>query len=82
MRIVIVGCGNIGTTIVGNLVAEGHDVIAVDENPNIITEITNTYDTMGVCGNGVDCETLSEAEVEKAELFISVTGSDEFNMIS
>ena len=82
MRIIIVGCGSIGTAIIGDLVSEGHDVIAVDENPNIITEITNTYDTIGVCGNGVDCETLSEAEVEKAELFVSVTGSDEFNMLS
>lgn len=82
MRIVIVGCGNIGSTIVKNLVAEGHDVIAVDENAAIIAEITNSYDAMGVCGNGVDCETLMEAEVEKAELFVSATGSDEFNMLS
>ena len=82
MKIIIVGCGNIGTTIVGNLVAEGHDVIAVDENANIIADLTNMYDTMGVCGNGVDCETLSEAGVETAELFVSVTGSDEFNMLS
>ena len=82
MRIIIVGCGNIGATIVESLVAEGHDVIAIDEDPNAIAEIANAYDTMGVCGNGVDCETLSEAEVEKAELFVSVTGSDEFNMLS
>ena len=82
MRIIIVGCGNIGMTIVENLIAEGHEVIAVDEDPSIIAEVTNAYDTMGVCGNGVDCETLSEAEVEKAELFVSVTGSDEFNMLS
>ena len=82
MRIVIIGCGNIGTTIVENLVSEGHDVIVVDENADIVSTITNSYDVMGVCGNGVDCETLTEAEVEKAELFISVTGSDEFNMLS
>ena len=82
MRIIVVGCGNIGTTILQSLIAEGHDVIAVDENPNTIAEVTNAYDAMGVCGNGVDCETLSEAEVEKAELFVSVTGSDEFNMLS
>ena len=82
MRIIIVGCGKIGTTIIASLVNEGHDVVAVDDNPDIIADITNTYDAMGVCGNGADCETLAEAEVEKAELFVSVTGSDELNMLS
>ena len=82
MRIIIVGCGKIVTTIIASLVKEGHDVVAVDDNPDIIADITNTYDAMGVCGNGADCETLAEAEVEKAELFVSVTGSDELNMLS
>lgn len=37
---------------------------------------------MGVCGNGADYETLEEAEINKANLFISATGSDELNMLS
>lgn len=82
MRIIVVGCGNIGMTIIESLIAEGHDVVAVDEIPEVIASITNAYDIMGVSGNGVDCETLEEAEVAKTELFISVTGSDEFNMLS
>lgn len=82
MRIIIVGCGKIGTTIVASLVGEGHDVVVVDGNPDIIAEVTNIYDAMGVCGNGTDCDTLAEAEVDKAELFVSVTGSDELNMLS
>lgn len=82
MRIIVVGCGKIGTTIVESFVAEGHDVVAVDNNPAIIAEITNIYDVIGVCGNGVDCEPLQEAEVEKAELLVAVTGSDEQNMLS
>lgn len=82
MNIVIVGCGKIGTTILSSLVAEGHDVIAIDSNPKVINEITNIYDAIGVCGNGNDCETLSEAGIDKAELFVAVTGSDEMNMLS
>lgn len=82
MRIIIVGCGKIGNTIVSSLVSEGHDVIAVDDDPDAIADITNTFDVMGVCGNGADCETLNEAEVEKAELLVAVTGSDEMNMLS
>ncbi len=82
MKIVIVGCGKIGTAFVSNLIKEGHDVVAVDSNNDVITQITNIYDAMAVCGNGADSDTLYEAGVENCELFISTTGSDELNMLS
>ncbi|MBQ7836690.1 MAG: Trk system potassium transporter TrkA [Clostridia bacterium] len=82
MRIIIAGCGKIGTTIIDSLVKEGHDVVAIDDNNDIVTEISNIFDIMCVCGSGADHETLSEAGVEKAEMFVAVTGSDELNMLS
>ena len=82
MRIIIFGCGNIGTTVISCLIAEGHDIIAIDRNRNVITEITNIYDVIGLCGNGADCDTLNEAKVENCDMFIAVTGSDELNMLS
>ena len=81
MNIIIVGGGKIGTTILENLVKEGHNVVAVDSDPKVTEMLSNQYDVMCVCGNGVDNETLSEAGVEKAQLLIAVTGSDEFNML-
>ena len=41
MNIIVVGCGKIGTTILASLVAEGHDIVAIDENPDVLTEIAN-----------------------------------------
>ncbi len=82
MRIIIVGCGKIGTTILASLVAEGHDILALDSDPTVLTEITNIYDVMTLCGNGVDCDVLAEADTEQADLFVAVTGSDELNMLS
>ncbi len=82
MNITVVGCGKIGSTILSSLVSEGHDMIAIDNDPAVVEEITNIYDVMGVCGNGVDCDTLSEANIEKSDLFIAATGSDELNMLS
>ena len=82
MNIIIVGCGKVGVSILSSLVAEGHDVTAVDSNSEVIEELTNVYDVMGVCGNGVDYETLEEAQVEQAELFVASTKSDELNMLS
>ena len=64
-----------------NLEAEGHDITVVDRNQKVINEVSNIYDVMCVCGNGVDNDTLSEAEVSKADLLISVTDSDEINML-
>ena len=82
MKIIVVGCGKVGTSIISSLVSEGHDVVAIDASANVIEEIGNIYDVMCVCGSGTDCETLSEAGADKAELFVAVTGSDEFNMLS
>ncbi len=82
MKIIIFGCGKIGTTIISCLLAEGHDIIAVDNDRNVITEVTNIYDVIGVCGNGADCDTLMEADVYSCDMFIAVTGSDELNMLS
>ena len=82
MKILVVGCGKIGTTIVASLSAEGHDVTAIDRDPAVLEEITNTYDVMGVCGNGADHDVLREADAAHAELFVAVTDSDDNNMLS
>lgn len=81
MRIIIVGCGEIGETILSGLVAEGHDVVAMDENGGVLDAITNIYDVIGVCGNGVDLEALHDAGVERADVLVAVTSSDEKNML-
>lgn len=82
MKVIVVGCGKIGTTILQSLVAEEHDVIAVDSNPDVTGSIANIYDVMCVTGNGTDYDTLSDAGAKDAELFIAVTASDELNMLS
>ena len=82
MRVVIVGSGKIGQFMVHSLVSEGHDVVVVDNDAKVVEEVTNQYDVMAVCGNGVDWETLEEAGVAQAELVAAVTDSDEKNMLS
>ena len=81
MKIVIVGCGKIGTAIIANLVDEGHNVVAVDSDPKVLENISNIYDVMSVCGSGTDCDTLNEAGVDHTELIVAVTDSDELNML-
>jgi trk system potassium uptake protein TrkA len=82
MNIIVAGVGKIGLAVICTLVNEGHDVTVIDSEAEIIANVTNIYDVIGVCGNCADCETLEEAGVENAELFICFTDSDEMNMLS
>ena len=82
MNIIVAGCGKIGTSVISRLVLEGHDVVAVDESADVITEVTNIYDIMGVTGNAADCDTLSEAGAQNADMFVAMMDSDELNMLS
>ena len=82
MKIIVVGCGKIGSSIIGDLVSEGHDIVAVDEKADVAESMGNIYEVMSVCGNGADCETLSEAGAERADMLIACTDSDEMNMLS
>lgn len=82
MKITVAGCGKIGKTIIENLLSEGHEVVCIDNSPEVIEELTNIYDVMCICGNAADCDILTEAGVGESELFISVAGSDENNMLS
>lgn len=82
MKIVIVGCGKVGEALIASLVKENHEVVAVDKSEEKISEINNIYDVMAVHGIGTDCEILAQAGVDKADMFVAVTGSDELNMLS
>ncbi len=82
MKIIVTGCGKTGVAAIESLVSEGHDVIAIDNRLEAIEEIRDIYDIMCLCSNGADYNTLTEAGIEEADMFIAVTGSDELNMLS
>ena len=82
MKIIIAGCGKVGDIIIKNLTAEGHDVTVVDNDASVLQTISNTYDVICIHGNCTDYDSLCEAEVGSADMFVAVTGSDELNMLS
>ena len=81
LKIIIVGCGKVGSTLVEQLCKEGHDVTIIDVNQDKIHELTNWYDIMGVVGNGASYSTQKEAGIDSTDLLIAVTGSDELNLL-
>lgn len=81
MKIIIVGCGNVGVTLAEQLCKEGHDITVVDTREQLVENIVNSCDVLGVVGNGASFNVLSEANVQSAHLLIAVTGSDELNLL-
>lgn len=81
LRIIIVGCGKVGATLIEQLSREGHDITIIDKNAQKIQELTNLYDVMGIVGNGASYSTQMEAGIEESDLIIAVTDSDELNLL-
>ncbi|HIX65404.1 MAG TPA: Trk system potassium transporter TrkA [Candidatus Anaerotruncus excrementipullorum] len=82
MYIVIVGIGKVGSTVAAYLSREGeHEVVVVDKNPDIVERMANNYDVLGFCGNGAAPEIQQEAGMNKADLVVAMTSSDEFNIL-
>lgn len=82
MRIVVVGLGKVGRALTAQLAAEGHDLVVIDQNGEIIDNIVNIYDVRGVAGNGGCYDVQKEAFEEGADLLIATTSSDEINILS
>ncbi len=81
MQIIIVGCGNVGTTLTEQLSKEGHNITVVDRDAKKAESVANRFDVMGVVGNGASFTVQNEAGIETADLMIAVTTSDELNLL-
>ncbi len=82
MKIVIIGLGTIGKTILKNLSAEDHRITIIDEDKEKIETLIEKYDVSGVVGNGACIDIQKEAGVKGADLAIVLTDSDELNIFA
>ncbi len=81
MQIIIVGCGNVGATLAEQLSTEGHNITVIDLKSDVVHNVSNNFDIMGIVGNGAGYSMQVEAGIEEADLLIAVTGSDELNLL-
>lgn len=81
LKIIIVGCGKVGATLTEQLSNEGHDITLIDKNPRALNALAELYDVMGIVGNGASYSIQMEAGIDAADLLISVTNSDELNLL-
>ena len=82
MQIILVGCGAVGTTIIDQLSKEDHNITVIDLDAENLKDVVDSYDVMGIVGNGASYTTMKEAGIEGADLMIAVTQDDELNLLS
>ena len=81
MKIIIVGCGKVGTTLAEQLNRENHDITLIDTDDEALKNISDNVDLMSVTGNGAIYQVQMEAGIQEADLMIATTNSDELNML-
>jgi trk system potassium uptake protein TrkA len=82
MRVLIVGCGRVGSTLARRLAAEGHAVSVVDEKPSAFERLGEDFNGEMVVGSGLDQATLRRAGIEKADCFAALTQGDNRNLMA
>lgn len=82
MRIMIVGAGEVGRHLCEKLSVEGQEVVLVDENEAKLRRLERDLNILPVHGSGASMRVLEEGGIDRTDLFIAVTDSDEVNLIA
>jgi trk system potassium uptake protein TrkA len=82
MKIIILGAGQVGTSVAANLVSEANDITVVDQELDLLRELQDRFDLRTIQGHGAHPDVLMRAGAEDAELIVAVTNSDETNMVA
>lgn len=82
MKIIILGAGQVGSSVADVLANEANDITVVDLDSNKLLELQDRLDIRTVMGAAAHPETLARAGAEDADMIIAVTNQDEINMIA
>lgn len=82
MKIVILGAGQVGSTLAESLVSEQNDITVVDIDPARLKNLQDHLDLRTVNGSAAHPGTLQEAGIDDADMLIAVTQSDETNLVA
>lgn len=82
MKVIVIGCGRVGSMLAGLLAREGHDVRVVDRRPQAARRLPDSPRIRFHEGNGYSRSVLSAAGIEHADAFVAVTSGDNSNIVS
>jgi trk system potassium uptake protein TrkA len=82
LRTVIIGAGEVGLNTARLLSHEGHSVVLVEKDERLVEKATEELDALVIAGNGANPKLLREAGIDKTDLLIAASSSDEVNIIA
>jgi trk system potassium uptake protein TrkA len=82
MKIIILGAGQVGSSVAQNLASEANDITVVDNRPEVLRDLQDRIDIRTITGPASHPEVLTRAGAEDADMILAVTNSDETNMIA
>ncbi|WP_338729541.1 Trk system potassium transporter TrkA [Haladaptatus sp. DJG-WS-42] len=81
MRVIVVGAGEVGSSIAASL-ADSHEVVVIDIDRDRVEALTYSLDVLAIEGDGADLDTLREAGIEQTDMVIASTDDDETNIVT
>ena len=82
VKVIIVGCGRVGSTLASRLDADGHEVTVIDERVQAFKRLSPQFKGKMVVGTGVDESVLRRAGIEGADAFACITNGDNRNIMA
>ncbi len=82
MRVIIMGCGRVGSRLATMLDSEGHEVTVVDTNARSFRRLPSSFKGATILGTGIDNDVLLKAGIEKADVFVATTEGDNRNVMA
>lgn len=82
MKIIILGAGQVGSSVAGNLASEANDITVVDVDAKLLLDLQDKLDIRTINGQASHPDVLARAGAEDADMILAVTNSDETNMLA
>ena len=82
MKVIVIGCGRLGSSIARELDQRGNNVIVVDKQEIAFENLGKSFRGRHVVGIGFDKDILNQAEIDQADALVAVTASDEANVVT
>jgi trk system potassium uptake protein TrkA len=81
VKLIVIGCGRVGSTIAKRFASEGWSVTAVDENESALSRLGENWTGGFIVGHGMDASVLREAGIEDADAVVVATDGDNTNLV-
>ena len=82
MKIIILGAGQVGSSLAENLTSEANDITIIDKNEKTLLALQDRLDLRTIAGHASHPDVLRAAGADDADMLIAVTDSDETNMVA